>query len=71
MLGYWGDEEKTKQAINPRGWYKTGDMGSLDKDGFCRIIGRQKDMIIRGGENIYPKELEEFLSELLPGISDV
>ncbi|XP_014667052.1 PREDICTED: acyl-CoA synthetase family member 2, mitochondrial-like, partial [Priapulus caudatus] len=61
MLGYWGDEEKTRECILPDRWYKTGDLAVLDEDGFGRIIGRIKDMLIRGGENIYPTEIEQFL----------
>ncbi|MEE6527943.1 hypothetical protein FKM82_029730, partial [Ascaphus truei] len=61
MLGYWGDPEKTKEAITPENWYRTGDIASLDEFGYCRIVGRCKDMIIRGGENIYPAEIEHFL----------
>uniref|UniRef100_A0A8D2PQ96 Medium-chain acyl-CoA ligase ACSF2, mitochondrial n=1 Tax=Zosterops lateralis melanops TaxID=1220523 RepID=A0A8D2PQ96_ZOSLA len=61
MLGYWDDPAKTKEVITAEGWYKTGDLGSLDEHGYCKIIGRCKDMIIRGGENIYPAELEQFL----------
>ncbi|XP_051889243.1 medium-chain acyl-CoA ligase ACSF2, mitochondrial [Pristis pectinata] len=60
MLGYWDDLEKTKECITPEGWYKTGDIAMLDPYGYCSIIGRIKDMIIRGGENIYPAELEAF-----------
>ncbi|XP_068119140.1 medium-chain acyl-CoA ligase ACSF2, mitochondrial-like [Hyperolius riggenbachi] len=61
MLGYWGDEEKTRETINPEGWYKSGDIATMDEYGYCRIVGRCKDMIIRGGENIYPAEIEQFL----------
>ena len=61
MLGYWGDEERTREAIDPAGWMHTGDLATLDADGYCRIVGRAKDMVIRGGENIYPREVEEFL----------
>ncbi|XP_026207074.1 medium-chain acyl-CoA ligase ACSF2, mitochondrial isoform X1 [Anabas testudineus] len=61
MLEYWGDEAKTRECITKEGWYKTGDLGSLDGYGYCRIEGRIKDMIIRGGENIYPAEIEQFL----------
>lgn len=60
MQGYWNEEEKNKEAIDKNGWLKTGDLGTFDPDGHLRIIGRAKDLIIRGGENIYPKELEEF-----------
>ncbi|XP_077595374.1 medium-chain acyl-CoA ligase ACSF2, mitochondrial-like [Stigmatopora nigra] len=61
MPGYWNDPEQTRQCIGKDGWYKTGDMGSLDAFGYCRIQGRIKDMIIRGGENVYPAEIEHFL----------
>ncbi|NXN34128.1 ACSF2 synthetase, partial [Nycticryphes semicollaris] len=61
MLGYWGDPAKTSEVITAEKWYKTGDLASLDEHGYCKIIGRCKDMIIRGGENIYPAELEQFL----------
>ncbi|NXR11926.1 ACSF2 synthetase, partial [Semnornis frantzii] len=61
MLGYWNDPAKTNEVVTPEGWYKTGDLASLDEHGYCKIIGRCKDMIIRGGENIYPAELEQFL----------
>ncbi|XP_077407766.1 medium-chain acyl-CoA ligase ACSF2, mitochondrial [Vanacampus margaritifer] len=61
MLGYWNEPEKTQQCIGKDGWYKTGDIGSLDAFGYCRIEGRIKDMIIRGGENVYPAEIEQFL----------
>jgi fatty-acyl-CoA synthase len=60
MKGYWGDEEKTREAIVD-GWMHTGDLGTLDGEGYCNIVGRLKDMLIRGGENIYPREIEEFL----------
>uniref|UniRef100_A0AAR2KEM5 Medium-chain acyl-CoA ligase ACSF2, mitochondrial n=1 Tax=Pygocentrus nattereri TaxID=42514 RepID=A0AAR2KEM5_PYGNA len=61
MLGYWQEEAKTQESITKEGWYKTGDIASLDKYGYCKIEGRLKDMIIRGGENIYPAEIEQFL----------
>ncbi|XP_008285501.1 acyl-CoA synthetase family member 2, mitochondrial-like [Stegastes partitus] len=61
MLGYWDDPEKTKEAISPDRWYRTGDIASLNHLGYCSIQGRLKDMIIRGGENIYPAEIEQFL----------
>jgi len=61
MLGYWNDEEKTKQAIDSARWMHTGDLATMDEEGYINIVGRIKDMIIRGGENIYPKEIEEFL----------
>ena len=60
MKGYWNDDARTKEAIVD-GWMHTGDLATLDGEGFCAIVGRVKDMIIRGGENIYPREIEEFL----------
>ncbi len=61
MLGYWDDEAKSREVIDAAGWMRTGDLGSLDDDGYCTITGRLKDIVIRGGENIYPREIEEFL----------
>ena len=61
MRGYWGDDEKTAESIDPAGWMKTGDIATMDNEGYLRIVGRIKDMLIRGGENIYPREIEEFL----------
>jgi len=61
MLGYWGDAERTAEAINAAGWMHTGDLATIDEDGYCNIVGRIKDMVIRGGENVYPREIEEFL----------
>ncbi|XP_036446464.1 medium-chain acyl-CoA ligase ACSF2, mitochondrial-like isoform X1 [Colossoma macropomum] len=61
MRGYWNEPDKTCKSISDDGWYKTGDIASLDGFGYCRIEGRIKDMIIRGGENIYPAEIEQFL----------
>ena len=60
MLGYWNDEEKTREAIDPARWMHSGDLATLDESGYIKIVGRIKDMIIRGGENIYPREIEEF-----------
>ncbi|WP_321796651.1 AMP-binding protein [Caballeronia sp. J97] len=60
MKGYWGDDAKTREAIVD-GWMHTGDLATLDSEGYCNIVGRLKDMLIRGGENIYPREIEEFL----------
>ncbi|XP_029783838.1 acyl-CoA synthetase family member 2, mitochondrial [Suricata suricatta] len=60
MLGYWGEPQKTEEAIGQDKWYRTGDIAVMDSQGFCKIVGRSKDMIIRGGENIYPAELEDF-----------
>ncbi len=70
MLGYWEDPEKTAEAIDEAGWMHTGDLATMDDDGYCAIVGRIKDMIIRGGENVYPREVEEFLYGH-PGIADV
>ena len=61
MLGYWDDEERTRQAIDRAGWMHTGDLATIDAEGYCAIVGRIKDMVIRGGENVYPREIEEFL----------
>lgn len=61
MLGYWRDEEKTAQAIDAEGWMHTGDLAVMREDGYCNVVGRIKDLIIRGGENVYPREVEEFL----------
>ncbi|MDE2285816.1 MAG: AMP-binding protein [Hyphomicrobiales bacterium] len=61
MLGYWNDAERTAEAIDRAGWMHTGDLATIDADGYCNIVGRIKDMVIRGGENVYPREIEEFL----------
>ncbi|MBT8267937.1 MAG: AMP-binding protein, partial [Bacteroidia bacterium] len=61
MLGYWDDEEQTRKAIDAAGWMHSEDLATMDEEGYIKIVGRIKDMIIRGGENIYPKEIEEFL----------
>ena len=61
MLGYWREADKTAQAIDSDGWMHTGDLAVMRPDGYCNVVGRIKDMIIRGGENIYPREIEEFL----------
>ena len=61
MKGYWGDEAKTKATIDDEGWLHSGDLGEMDDEGYVTIVGRIKDMIIRGGENIYPREIEEVL----------
>ena len=70
MLGYWGDEARTKEAIDAARWMHTGDLATIDDEGYCNIVGRIKDMIIRGGENVYPREIEEFLYRH-PKIQDV
>jgi fatty-acyl-CoA synthase len=70
MLGYWGDEERSREAIDSAGWMHTGDMATIDDEGYCNIVGRIKDMVIRGGENVYPREVEEFLYSH-PKIQDV
>jgi fatty-acyl-CoA synthase len=70
MLYYWGDPEKTAKAIDAARWIASGDVATLDEEGYCRIVGRIKDMVIRGGENIFPREIEEFLFEH-PKIEDV
>ena len=70
MQGYWQDAERTKDVVTLDGWMKTGDLGEIDQEGYCKITGRLKDMIIRGGENIYPREIEEFLYTH-PAISQV
>jgi len=69
MQGYWNDEDKTTESIRD-GWMHTGDLATLDEEGYCQIVGRLKDMLIRGGENIYPREIEEFLYSH-PDIQDV
>ncbi len=61
MLGYWEDAERTREVLDDDGWLHTGDLGVIDAEGYCNITGRLKDLVIRGGENIYPREVEEFL----------
>jgi len=70
MLGYWNDEKRTAEAITPEGWMRTGDLATMDAQGYVNVVGRIKDMVIRGGENIYPREIEEFLYGH-PSIRDV
>jgi fatty-acyl-CoA synthase len=70
MHGYWEDEEKTREAIDAEGWMHTGDLATMDAEGYVNIVGRIKDLVIRGGENIYPREIEEFLYRH-PKIQDV
>ncbi len=69
MLGYWNNPEATAKAIDAAGWMHSGDLATMDDEGYVRIVGRLKDMIIRGGENVYPREIEEFLYSV-PGVSD-
>jgi fatty-acyl-CoA synthase len=70
MLGYWNNSEATHLAIDASGWMHTGDLATMDDEGYANIVGRIKDMVIRGGENIYPREIEEFLYTH-PDVSDV
>jgi fatty-acyl-CoA synthase len=61
MLGYWDEAEKTAEVLDSEGWMHTGDLATIDEEGYGNIVGRIKDMVIRGGENLYPREIEEFL----------
>ena len=70
MRGYWNDDDKTEEAIDAGGWMHTGDLATMDADGYFNIVGRIKDMVIRGGENLYPREIEEYLYRH-PKIADV
>jgi fatty-acyl-CoA synthase len=70
MLGYWENQEATEEAVDRAGWMHTGDLATLDADGYANIVGRIKDMVIRGGENVYPREVEEFLYQH-PAVGDV
>lgn len=70
MLGYWDDEDRTAEAIDAEGWMHTGDLAVIDAEGYGNIVGRIKDMVIRGGENVYPREVEEFLFRH-PKVQDV
>jgi fatty-acyl-CoA synthase len=70
MLGYWDEPDKTAEAIDRAGWMHTGDLATMDENGYCNIVGRSKDVVIRGGENVYPREVEEFLYSH-PAIADV
>lgn len=70
MRGYWNDPEKTAEAIDAAGWMHTGDLATMDDEGYVNIVGRLKDMVIRGGENVYPREIEEFLYRH-PKVQDV
>ena len=70
MLGYWEDEDLTREVVDSAGWMHTGDLAVVDEDGYCEIVGRIKDLVIRGGENIYPREIEEYLYGH-PAVQDV
>lgn len=70
MQGYWGDEARTREAIDAEGYMHTGDLATMDEEGYVNIVGRSKDMVIRGGENVYPREIEEFLYRH-PKVQDV
>jgi fatty-acyl-CoA synthase len=70
MLGYWGQPDKTAEVIDAARWMHTGDLATMDDEGYVSIVGRIKDMVIRGGENVYPREIEEFLYTH-PAIADV
>jgi fatty-acyl-CoA synthase len=70
MSGYWGESEKTAEVLGADRWMHTGDLATLDAEGWCRIIGRSKDIVIRGGENISPREIEEYL-HTHPAVRDV
>jgi fatty-acyl-CoA synthase len=70
MRGYWNDAARTAEVVDAAGWMHTGDLGVIDEEGYCNIVGRVKDMIIRGGENVYPREIEEFLYRH-PEVQDV
>lgn len=61
MIGYWNEEVKSREAVDADGWMHTGDLAVMRDDGYCAVVGRIKDMVIRGGENVYPREIEEFL----------
>jgi fatty-acyl-CoA synthase len=61
MLGYWDDPAATRESVDAAGWMHSGDLATLDADGYCNIVGRVKDMLIRGGENVFPREIEEYL----------
>jgi fatty-acyl-CoA synthase len=70
MVGYWDDPERTAESVDRAGWMHTGDLATMDDAGYLNIVGRSKDMVIRGGENVYPREIEEFLYGL-DGVADV
>ena len=70
MIGYWNDEARTREVLDAAGWMHSGDLASIDQEGYCRISGRIKDLVIRGGENISPREVEEYLYRH-PAVRDV
>jgi len=70
MIGYWDDEARTREVLDTARWMHSGDLATIDEDGYCRIIGRLKDLVIRGGENISPREVEEYLYRH-PAVRDV
>jgi fatty-acyl-CoA synthase len=70
MRGYWDDDARTREAIDAAGWMHSGDLATIDAQGYCNIVGRVKDMLIRGGENVYPREIEEYLLRH-PAVQDV
>jgi len=70
MLGYWRQPDKTAEAVDAAGWMHTGDLAVMDREGYVNIVGRIKDLVIRGGENVYPREVEEFLYTH-PAVADV
>jgi fatty-acyl-CoA synthase len=70
MLGYWDEPEQTASVKDSDGWMHTGDLATIDQEGYCRIVGRIKDLVIRGGENLYPREIEDYLYRH-PKIQDV
>ena len=70
MRGYWKDDARTRESIDAAGWMHSGDLATIDAEGYANIVGRVKDMLIRGGENVYPREIEEYLLRH-PGIQDV
>ena len=70
MRGYWEDPARTTEAIDAKGWMHTGDLATMDDEGYVKIVGRSKDMVVRGGENVYPREIEEFLDRH-PEVQDV
>jgi fatty-acyl-CoA synthase len=70
MRGYWKDDARTSESIDAAGWMHSGDLATIDAEGYANIVGRVKDMLIRGGENVYPREIEEYLLRH-PGVQDV